>query len=257
MLIRMRVTPPKPDMARALAKRGHDKPGFVVASITMNQELRVETVLERKTLIALDVDPRVKYVAPQPFSVRLDIPAIFPTRREALAAQAPVRRYGDPDDGLECVYTPDFLVEEAHPVGLLVESKVLKKSDRMEEALGRRRSVLERLGYRLIHVSEHDVGEKSTLVTNLVQMRDAMKFLREREEESQLQIGALQHAVRDLRGPVPLSQIRSVGTDLTIQLGLACGVIACDLRLAALSNDTIVWPAFGDLAHLQILNFGG
>lgn len=244
--------PPTP-MARALGAKGRQTDKLHVACFTMGTSLYVEKWLERRTLLALDVDPRVKYIASQPFTARLDVPAIYATQSEARKA-APSRATRDDDEeSVEYVYTPDFLVEAHDPVKIVIESKTEEMLAQLEAVMDRRRTVLKRLGYRLLTVTDRDVGDAG-LDRNLVFMRDALKLLRDGETQSELD--ALSRAVADRSEPFARGLLGSQVSNVSVQLGLACGLIGCDLRQGALGRDTLIWPAHGDLAHLRLLDLG-
>ena len=242
-----------PVMARPLGVRGHQKRSLLVASVTMGRELRVESELERCTALALDVHPGVSQLAPQPFTARLDLEQLFPTKKAALLAYPPI----DPEEGLdgqpERLYTPDF----AALAGLsqyAVESKHSSRLEGLAEPLSFRRSVLDRLGYRFITVTELDVGHPG-LAGNLVHLRDAMNY--HGKNDTRAESESLACALSQRSEPFLLQEIRGQVSDLGIYLGLARGVIACDLRQGSLGIKTQVWPAHGDLAHLQLINLEG
>lgn len=245
---------PTPAMARPLGVRGHQKSSHPTASITMRTELFVETQLERQALLALDVDPRTTYIAPQPFTVRLDIPAVFKDRKSALQAAPPRAAAYAAAGGLELIYTPDFEVKDRGQVPLVVEVKQKAELDALAAILERRAAILKRLGYRFLVVTDADVGHAG-LERNLVFARDALKFMRDGQPKAPLD--ELLTAIVGFQTPFRLGSIRGTVSDVSIHLGLAAGAIACDLRAGALSSNTVLWQAYGDLQHLQLLDLGG
>jgi hypothetical protein len=236
-----------PPMARPLGVRGHQNPSNLTASITMGHGLFVESPLERSVLRALDVDPRTTYIAAQPFTVRLDIPAVFADRKTALQAD-PHLAYAD---GLELIYTPDFEVKDRGQVPLVIEVKQKDELKTLESVLTRRRLILKRLGYRFLVVTDGDVGQTG-LDRNLVFVRDALKALR--HGDAQAHLDELLQVIAGIQEPFRIGSIRQTVPDFAIHLGVATGAIALDLRAGALSMETIAWPAHGDLQHLQLLN---
>lgn len=244
---------PAPVMARPLGVRGHQKSSTPTPSVTMGRGLFVETPLERSALLALDVDPRTTHIAPQPFTVRLDIPAVFSDRSAAMRAAPPLKDAYETAGGLELIYTPDFEVMDGGQVPLVVEVKQSNELKALEGVLKRRGVILGTLGYRFLVVSDEEVGYKG-LDRNLVFVRDAIRFLRHQEAQSHLE--AIGRAIAGFDAPFPLRAIRAAVSDTAIHLGLATGVIAFDLRTGALSTDTIVKPAHGDLQHRQLLKLG-
>lgn len=241
----------RPPMARPLGVRGHQKNTHLTSSISGEKHKPVESFNESTTLLALDIDPRTCNITPQPFSVRLDLEKIFPTKVEALKAKKNNRLKAIDEEHLEKVYTPDFLVELTSPVHLVVESKSAVSIEKIRVQLERRKRVLNDLGYRFLVVSDEDLGHEG-LHTNLVNLRDADKY---RKEEDTLELMTrLTHLVEMHSGPFALSAIRQQVSDVGIYLGLISGVIACDLKASEFNVNTVLWPAHGELTHLQLLN---
>lgn len=233
-------------MARELGRRGIQRSSVVMPSYKMKSELRVESMLEWRTALALDIDPRVRSIRSQPFSLRLDTKVIYPDQRTARKA-GPMKS-DDPD--LELVYTPDFCVELVCGSEVVVETKTEKEARLKAEAIARRRQVLEELGYGSVVVTEDTVGHEF-LSDNIVKVRDAMAG-RSRYDMHQL-MSELEAAVKRCSRVFSLADLRSSVGDVTILLGLASGVIGCDLTAGALGNATEAWAAFGALDHLQLI----
>ena len=239
-------------MARPLGVRGHQRPSYLVASHKENGAMFVENGHESTTMLALDVDPRTRGIVSQPFTVRLDLQKVYPTRSEALKAK-PSRLIkalsGEPTE--ERVYTPDFLVTLVHPTPLVVESKSSVEIAKISAALARRERVLNHLGYRYLVVSSTELEHKG-LHSNLAYMRDAMKF--RSKNQTQALMDELTELVKGRHAPFPFGDIRDQTSDLALYLGLVSGVIGCDLRSGYFSVNTTIWQANGDLAHLKLLN---
>lgn len=240
---------PAVTMARPLGVRGHQKRSIPTPCLTMGKEIFVEGPWERLVLLALDVDPRTTYIAAQPFTVRLDIPAAFKDKSMALAADPPLAMAYAQALNLELVYTPDFEVKDGGQVPLAVEVK--DERNVVAPVFDRRRAILKRLGYRFLAVTDKDVGHRG-LERNLVFARDATKILRDGQPQAHLD--ELLAAVDGFEGPFRLGLIRGAVSDLAIQLGLVTGVVAYDLKSGALGVNTVLWLAYGDLQHLQLLN---
>jgi hypothetical protein len=238
-------------MARPLGVRGHQKRSFLVASHKANGEMFVETGNEHTTMLALDVDPRTCGIVPQPFTVRLDLQKLYPTRSEALKAEPKGRLKlvsGEPRE--ERVYTPDFLVTLADPTPLVVESKSSTEIATISVALARRGLVLNNLGYRYLVVSSTEL-EHTGLHSNLAHMRDAMKF--RAMNDTQPLLAGLAKLIADRHAPFHFGEIRNQTSDLALYLGLISGIVGCDLRGGHLSVNTQIWQSHGDLSHLQLL----
>lgn len=241
-------------MARPLGVRGHQKRSFLVASHKANGEMFVETGNEHTTMLALDVDPRTCGIIPQPFTVRLDLQKVYPTKSEALKAEPKARITLVAGEAMEeKVYTPDFLVTLTHPTPLVVEAKSSTEIAKISVALARRGLVLNNLGYRYLVVSSTEL-EHTGLHSNLVHMRDAMQFRTKNDTKSLLD--GLAKLIANRHAPFLFGEIRNQTSDLALYLGLISGMIGCDLRRGHLSVNTQIWQSHGDLAHLQLLSLG-
>jgi hypothetical protein len=202
-------------------------------------------------MLALDIDPRTRSITPQPFTVRLDLEKVFSKRTDAVKAAPRARlQRVEGELPLERIYTPDFLVELVSGVPLVVEAKSAAEVQRIGTALARRGSVLNALGFRYLVVASTEVDDRG-LHSNLVHMRDAMKY--QRDNNSQPLVDRLVELVADNHAPFPLGEIKGKVPDICIYLGLILGVVGCDLRTGNLGVDTVLWLAHGDLAHLQLL----
>ncbi|MEY8688724.1 MAG: Tn7 transposase TnsA N-terminal domain-containing protein [Leptothrix sp. (in: b-proteobacteria)] len=242
---------PEP-MARPLGVRGHQREAHTVGSVTMGRDLHLETAAEALIALALDIDPRVVSIRPQPFTVRLDLMQVFATRTEAMAAKPAVARRSQRASEDEVhVYTPDFLVGSDQPIGLVIESKPRAELDRIQTEIAQIRQALCDLGYRFVCVTEEPLAS-SGMHSNLVSMRDAIHGLARADARQRLQ--ALQDAVSLKAEPMPLSHLRTHLPDDILLMGIACGVLGCDLRQGILKSSTLVWPAHGDLTHRQLLD---
>ena len=239
-------------MARPLGVRGHQKRSFLVACSKANGEIFVESLDEATTMLALDIDPRVRSITPQPFTVRLDLEESFSTRSEAIRATPAPQRVvavnGQPS--LELIYTPDFVVELATPVRLVVESKSTREIENIGDALARRGRILNSLGFRYLVVPSTELDHRG-LHANLSLLRDTTKYQRENDTVSMR--SELHDLLSSRSGPFLLGEIRGHVHDLGIYLGLISGAIACDLRSGRLGVDTRLWLSHGDLGHLQLL----
>ncbi len=138
------------------------------------------------------------------------------------------------------------------PTPLVVECKTGFQAKKLQVELIRRGQILSNLGYRYQVISTEQLDYKG-LHVNLVNLRDAIHYP-PNEEIKQGYLCALERFASRRNGPFLASEIRRIVPDQVLYLGLAYGVIACDLRSGHISNDTIVWMAYGDLAHLQLLN---
>lgn len=110
--------------ARPLGVRGHQKRSHLVASSKAGGATFVESGDEGTTMLALQVDPTVVSIHPQPFTVRVDPSKVFLTRSEEVRAgprarSAPV----DVEAPQGSIYTPDFLFELTTAQAWVVEPK--------------------------------------------------------------------------------------------------------------------------------------
>lgn len=241
----------RPPMARPLGVRGHQKRSILAGSYKAGGEMFVESPDEHTTMLAMDIDPRTRGILSQPFTVRLDLEKIFPTKSEALkAVPLPPIDSETGKQSEEQVYTPDFSVELTKPTPLIVESKSSIQIAKITAALERNRLVLNRLGCHYLVVPSTEV-EHLGLHSNLEKMRGAMLYRSKNNTESLLD--ALSKLVTHRNGPFAFGEIRGQTSDLAFYLGLISGVIGCDLRSGYFGVSTQIWPAHGDLAHLQLL----
>lgn len=246
----MKLSTVQPTMARRVAVKGLQRRCFVSGSLKASGELRLEGSLERLTALALEVHPEVKSLCTQPFTVRLDTVEIFDTQNEARRA---VSASGvDARDGVERIYTPDFLVETTSPVWLAVEAKSSLHLASLSSSLQRRGAVLSALGYRFLVVSDLDVGQPG-LAGNLVRLRDALRY--QDLHDTSAEMATLHDALTRLGETFTVADLRRLNVpDTAVYLGLATGVLGSDLRSGAFSVKTIVWPAKGDFSHLVLLS---
>ncbi len=239
------------NMARPLGVRGYQKPSFLTASYKVGGGDFVESPKESTTMLALEVDPRVVSITPQPFTIRLDLEKHFPTKSDAIRAEP--RAQPQPVDGevpLERIYTPDFLVGLTTSAPLVVEAKSATEIEKIGEALERRGRVLNSLGFNYLVVPNTEVGHQG-LHSNLGRMRDAMKYCRENDVSAFL--GNLDSLVGEKQEQFLLGELKDVVPDWVIHIGLVSGVIACDMRSGHFSINTVLRKVHGDLSHLQLL----
>lgn len=238
-------------MARPLGLRGHQKRTELVPSITMGHELRVESPFEALTVRALDIDPRVTVIRPQPFTLRLDLLEVFPTKKEALAAYPPVPRRSereDPDDVY--VYTPDLLTT-ATAIEVVLECKTAHELARFPETtIEQWRAAMAAVGYPFQLIVDTDL-DSSGLEGNLIRVRDAMRAL---SVLGPSVLAPLLQVLGSWQGPMTVRALEQAGIpQSTILMGIAGGVLGCDLQAGQLGPKTVLWPTSGDLQHLQIL----
>lgn len=238
-------------MARPLGVRGHQKRSHLVASYKAGGEMFVASFDESTALLALEVDPRVVSITSQPFTLRLDLEKIFSTKSEAIKAMPRTRlQRVDGEPVLERIYTPDFRVGLTSPVPLVVESKSALEVEKIGGTLVRRGQVLNSLGFHYLVVPSTEV-DHCGLHANLVHLRDAMKYRRDNDVGALLD--DLTKRVAERQGQFLLGELKGAISDVSIYLGLISGVIACDMRSGNFSVNTVLWQAYGDLAHLQLL----
>lgn len=237
--------------SRPLGVRGHQKRSHLVASQKAGGAIFVESAHESTTLLALEIDPRVVRITAQPFTVRLDLARVYPTRAEAIGAEPRSRPLlVEGQAPLERIYTPDFLVDLATHQSWVIESKSASEIPNIGPALARRRDVLGHLGYRYLVVSSTEVAHRG-LHVNLVNLRDAMKY--RRDNDATVPLNQLTGALEGKPEEFVLAELKGFVSDLSIYLGLISGVIACDLRAGHFGIRTVLRKSYGDLANLQLL----
>lgn len=241
-------------MARPLGVRGHQKETHLISGNKVTKYCPVDGPNEGNHLLALDLDPRTVLITPQPFTVRLDIKQKFRTKAEAQRAEPRIRWTSvDGHKPLERVYTPDFQVDCTTPVPLVIEAKSQREIERIKALLVRREEVMNHLGFHYLVVPNEDINQKGLRV-NLVHLRDACKF--RKENNARPYIESLQNLLDNRQEHFHWGEFKGKVSDLTLYLGLVCGVVACDLRSGPFSANTKLWQCHGDLSHLQLLNWG-
>ena len=238
-------------MARPLGLKGQQRRAELVPSITMGHELRVESNVEAITAVALDLDPRVASIEPQPFTIRLDLSQIFPTKKAALEARPKVLPRAERDNPDEdYVYTPDFLVRNSAGAALLIECKLAHEEERVAPKLERWRSALSVFAYPLMCITDEDVGTPG-LHFNMVCVRDATHALHRLGTEV---LGTLLEQIGAWEGALTVGALRTKFPDHVIQMGIAAGALGCDLKAGVLGPSTELWAADGDISHLCVLD---
>jgi hypothetical protein len=238
------------EMARPLGLKGQQRRTELVPSITMGHELRVESSVEALAAVALDIDPRVTSIEPQPFSIRLDLLEIFPTKKAAQEARPKVPARADrKDPEQDCIYTPDFRVG-CGGTSFVIECKLAHEEERIAAKLEQWRSGLSAFGYSLLCVTDDDV-QTPGLHFNMVCIRDSLQAL-DRGGHGPL-APVLAH-IDGCNGPLTVGALQAVFPDYLIQMGIASGALGCDLKSGVLGPTTALWPANGDLSHLCVLD---
>jgi hypothetical protein len=239
-------------MARPLGKRGHRKKAFLYGSVTMGHELYLESHLETMAARALDLDPRVRAFHAQPFCITLDGSAVYPTQGSAFASlqPAPLRDLAGAT-GSPLLYTPDFLVELASSLYVLVEVKEESELVWLGEEMEQKTQAAKAAGYRMIVVTDQHVGQPG-LESNLATLRDATKALRTQGVSAELRQLAQAAAGHD--DVFTWQQLARDFPAHVLQMGIAGGVLGCELRRGMVGRNTPLWPAYGDLSHLQLLH---
>ena len=184
-------------------------------------------------------------------SFRLDLEQVFDTKEEARKAHPCVKAGSRGLMDLECVYTPDFLVELVSPVPLIVESKSDDEIQKRQADMERRKKILSTLGYRFLLVPNSEFNAKG-FHQNMVDIRDALNSLK--KHDCRLRLESLDRLIEPRSEPFELGEIWDEVQPISeIHLAVASGRLAYDLRGGKLSRFTTLWPANGELTHLQIL----
>ena len=217
--------------ARRLGVRGHQKRSMLIASHKAGGAIFVESMNEATILLALDVDPRIRTIAAQPFTLRMDLEKLFATRTEAFQ-HAPRAR--DEEPSFEVIYTPDFLVKLASPTPLVIEAKSKKAMSSLDDTIRHRTSVLESLGYHYQVVSSAQVDAPG-LHGNLVRLRDSMQFCQ--TNDAAICLDDIQACLHEQPEEFTLGGIRGKTPDVNIYLAILTGALACDLRSGSFSVD--------------------
>ncbi|MDF3361498.1 hypothetical protein HLM50_10540 [Sulfitobacter sp. Ks41] len=196
-----------------------------------------ETNGESIILVAAEVDPRVRRLAPQPITFDLNTGETF-AKKSDLKDALHGTRYKP------WVYTPDFMFELANGDTVFVEGKHSRWL-RSNPAFAQVATAMEELGHRLVLVTETTFTRSD---------HRNLRILRALPNRS------LEPATREL---IETQLLRSVSfgeaqwslglTRAEVYAALFQGLLATDLSLAPFSDRTKLLRVDGDVSHLEVL----
>ena len=224
--------------ARTIYTRGLQKKVNRQACQKATGIVETECLGESIIVVAAEVDPRVRRLAPQPMTFDLNTGEIFPTK-SALWEALQGTRYKP------WVYTPDFLFELMNGRTVFVEgrhSRWLRSNPDFYRVV----RAMEELGHRIILVTEamftraHHRNLRILRALPNRRMEPAIRELIETELPRSVSFGQAQSLFGLTREQV--------------YTALFHGLLATDISLAPFSDRTKLIRADGAVAHLQVLS---
>lgn len=238
--------------SRIIGKTGGRPAQIFVSEKSTHGSCPVESPLEKVIGQLAGLDPRVRTVRPQPFTVDVVSGSILYTREDLVAH----RKTRERSEVSLREYTPDFGFRLLDGVQIAIEVKDRRFPCKQEywDKIDKAKRILAAHGYRF-QVIFMNYEPSDSLVHNA----DILTALRINFEKniSQNQIDAIEAGVGDSAST--LGQVAHLA-DLTLREAPALvlqGVVAADLAAGPLGSRTLVQLAYGDLAHLAVLNFEG
>lgn len=229
-----------PAHSRDVARRTHrGRKAFVLCSPKNGRvEIRLESRLEQSVAQALELDPRVRRYATQPFTLELS--------SGQLLAERPQRR----QPGQE-FYTPDF-VADVNGLEVVIEVKPTAFLDAHREQFARLKEYFLALGQRFVVITEADLppAYQRNLAVLLPFLTQAHSYLAAWAEPLS------RRTPEQLRGP-----LRQVLGELTpanyyLGAGLLLGILRCDLCQYYLEDlNFVLEPALGSLGAFEVLRY--
>lgn len=212
--------------------------------------IALESPLEKTVAQFADIDPRVISVKAQPFTVDVVSGHIHHTREELLQARQ-----------LRCVadvsireYTPDFAftMRNGHTAAIEVKDERFIGNKTYWKKIAQVRTILRQRSYefylvKLVYEEHWALIQNIELLCTYLSIGDASistEKLNSLKDFSQDEISTL----GNLCGHLNLTLRDAPALILS-------GVVSCDLSLSRLNINSPVGLGFGDLSHLEILQF--
>lgn len=229
------------------------RPAIFFYSRKAGGTLALESAGERIIAQLAELDPRVKTISAQPFSLDINTGKVFKTRRELEAA----RRGRKVVDALRRDYTPDLLLVLHDHTRIVVEAKDSRHllTDPLDQAKHERaKRILAMRGDRLLLIPlQYDestplIHNAELLSRSLFQSVDP-SVISQLSERIEAVLGDAAMRLGDL--------VRELGLTLRDAPQLIThGAISADLSRIVLNADAPVCSARGSLSHLELLNLG-
>lgn len=215
-----------------------------------NGIIALESPLEKTVAQFADIDPRVIAVKAQPFTVDVVSGHIHHSRQELLQA----RQLRNVADVSIREYTPDFAftMRNGHTAAIEVKDERFIGNKSYWKKIAQVKTILRQRGYefylvKLVYEEHWALIQNIELLCSYLSIGDS--------NISTEQLNSLEDFVQD--------EISTLGNlcghlNLTLRDAPALilrGVVSCDLSLSRLNINSPVGLGFGDLSHLEILQF--
>lgn len=231
-----------PSFARDVARRiRRGRRALVVKSMkSPGGDLRVESALERDVGILLDIDPRVRSLTAQPFTLELQSNQLLPSRDQFCARPGAKPRF----------YTPDFLCSLGDGSAVAVDAKHTRFLEAFEPRSAEISACLRQHGISFLLVPDTAVSPTTmATVAELHLLRAGYLDGYRAQTEDVLADLLSEQACWPVDELIAFPAVGKVG----VLCGLLAGILKTDLSVPVFCAGTKVSAAFGDLSHLQVL----
>jgi hypothetical protein len=224
------------DPARTIYKRGLQKKVNRQTSGKAFGIVDTESELESITLIAADLDPRVRRVRPQPCTFDLNTGDAYPSK-QALMDAVRGTRYKP------WCYTPDFLLELVDGSKVFVESKHTRFLERHPT-------------FSAVPIAMADYGHRYAIVTERMLPRPLQRNLRTLKVSPTVPLSADQRSwlIDDCPSSLLFREIEDLGFGRnSVYTAIREGYLAAALDQKPFNDRTVLAHSAGSTAHLEVL----
>lgn len=233
----MRKDPRADIPARQIFTRGKVQKACFMGGLKVKGVVRLETGLESTGAVAAEIDPRIIWWRPQPFTVDLRSGEVAATKEALFKRFADTRYTPEP-------YTPDLQLGLSSGGEVIVECRhrfwIAKNPDKILRCL----TVMPQLGFRYVLLTDADLPHP--LARNV-------RLLRPYLASSITMLPRLLAAARAPRSVQELEHEHGLSRS-DILAAIAQGHLSCNLKLRRIKNDTRLQAAEGDSSYLKVLN---
>lgn len=203
-------------------------------------DLRVETALERDIALMLDIDPRVKELSAQPFTLELQSNTLLPSRKDNQLRPGSAPRF----------YTPDFLCQLHDGRRVAIDAKHSRFIEQFDIKRDEIENCLRQHGIAFMVIPETAVSPSvMQAVSHLHLLRAG--YLASYRAVAEEELSATLDACPSWLA-VELSSRLASGR-VGVLVGLLAGLLTADFSTPLFSPSSEVHAAHGDLSHLQLL----
>lgn len=217
--------------------------------------IALESVAERALVQIADIDPRVRGIKAQPFTVDVVTGALYYTKEELKQARQGRQRA----EARIRDYTPDLSLDIVTGHTVIVEAKderflEAEEADEYWKKIERARSILLQRGYdfQLVPTNaklNHPLFANAAILSAFANQSSNTPYSE--------QLEAVERLFQEVPAPTLRDVLKVTSTSLReAPMWFLSGVISADLKSVAIGINTLVTAAFGDLGHLQLFPLG-